>query len=163
MELHTRRHVISALLALVVMSGCGTAAGVGGERVHRFERAKHATAADTLADPIVVRQPLSATKHAQLLAWMNDWRACMADRGVPLPPPHVYPRHVSIDVAAVDGYLKPGSGTPPAPSPFMRKSMSCVGSLGGTPATFLRTGGIVDVFEGTCAVQGSTKTKPDGQ
>lgn len=163
MQSHTPYHLSTALIALLVLSGCGAAARAGEKPVHSAGSSDRPAVAAQLAHPVIVRQPLSAAKHAELLAWMTDWRACMADHGVTLPPPHVYPRHISVDVSAVDGYLKPGSGLPAAPSSFMQKSMSCVGSLGGTPATFLRTGGIVDVFKGTCAVQGSTKPKSGGQ
>jgi len=162
MKSRTRVFTIGAVLALAVLSGCGAPSRTSDDSVRSpGGTTTDRTTAAQLADPIVVRQPLSAAKRAELLAWMNDWRACMADDGVSLPPPRVHPRHISIDVEAADGYLKPGSALPQGPSAFMRTSMSCIGSLGGPPATFLRTGGIVDLFKGTCAVQQSTK--PGGQ
>jgi hypothetical protein len=158
----TRTLVIGAVLALAVLSGCGTPSRTGGDQARSTGGTiEHRTTAAQLANPIVVRRPLGAAKRAELLAWMNHWRACMAENGVSLPPPLVHPRHISIDVAAADGYRKPGSALPQAPSAFMRTSMSCIGSLGGPPATFLRTGAIVDLFKGTCALQRSTK--PGGQ
>lgn len=162
MDTHTPGRAIAAVLAVAVLSGCGAASRAHQEAVPAAST-EHPTAAAQLANPVIVRRPLSAAKHAELVTWMNHWRDCMAGHGVALPPPQVYPRHVSIDVSAVAGYVKPGAGLPATPSTFMQKSMSCVESLGGTPATFLRTGGIVDVFKGTCAVQGSTKPKQGGQ
>jgi hypothetical protein len=162
MKSPTRGFTIPAVLALAVLTGCGAASRAGSDEA-RSPRGttEHRTTAAQLADPIVVRRPLSAAARAELLAWMNHWRACMADNGVSLPPPQVHPRHIAVDVEAADGYLKAGSGLPQTPSAFMRTSMSCIGSLGGPPATFLRTGGIVDLFKGTCALQRSTK--PGGQ
>jgi hypothetical protein len=158
MDAPRRSHVVAAVIAVGLLVGCGTSSRPAG--------AAHSAAAaatdggpppSQLADPIVVREPLSAASRRALLAWMESWRACMADHGVALPGPQVHPRHVSIDVEAVAGYLDPGGAVPPAPGPFMRKSMACVAELGGTPATFLRTGGIVDLFKGTCALQAASK------
>jgi hypothetical protein len=162
MEANARAQVTAAVVCAALLAGCGAVSRpASGTSPAPAEHQTHSTRPAQLANPIVVRLPLTAAKRSALLAWMSEWRACMADHGVSLPPPQLFPRHISIDVEAVDGYVDPGAGGPPSPSAFMRTGMRCIEALGGPPATFLRTGGIVDLFKGTCAVQRSTK--PEGQ
>jgi hypothetical protein len=140
--------------ALVLAAGCGTQSGAAGGSPSRSpgSSAPRPASGSALSDPVIVRLPLSDAKREALLAWVEDWRTCMARHEIGLPQPQVFPRHIAVDVSAVDGLLEPGSAPPPSPSAFMQTSMRCITALGGPPATFLRTGGIVDLFRGTCAV-----------
>jgi hypothetical protein len=105
-----------------------------------------------LRSPIIIRQSISAAERQAMVAWLTDWRSCMSKHGVDLPTVEVHQRHVSIDVSGVAGYARPGAPLPTTPPPFMVKSQACIAAFGAPKWTFLRTGGIVDVFVGYCAL-----------
>jgi hypothetical protein len=152
------------LILAALLVGCGSQSGLApGTESHASSGPPNSTAdagstakSSTIPSPIIVRKPLTAAQRQVMLAWMTSWRSCMTDQGVNLPPPEVHPRDISIDVSAVAGYLKPNETLPSVPSKFQQESMGCATTLGGPPATFLRTAGIVDLFHGTCALAGPT-------
>jgi len=158
--------IIGALLSTALVAGCGAQSGVPTTaRSHVGSGSARSTAdpgstgsSSTIATPVIVRKPLTDAQRQAMLGWMTNWRSCMASQGVSLPAPAVHPRDISIDVSAVAGYLKPNQPLPTVPSSFQQTSMSCIAKLGGPPATFLRTAGIVDIFHGTCALSGHTNT-----
>jgi len=160
------RKIIGALLLMALAAACGAQSGVPPTATSHVESGSATSTADpgsagasaTIPAPVIVRKPLSDAQRQAMLGWMTNWRSCMAAQGVGLPAPAVHPRDISIDVSAVAGYLKPNQPLPTVPSAFQQTSMSCVAKLGGPPATFLRTAGIVDIFHGTCALSGTATT-----
>jgi hypothetical protein len=146
-----------AIVLSSLAAGCG---GWGASGTAGGHAPAASGAPSSLPSPAPVRRPVSAAKRRLMLSWMSRYRDCMAAHGTELPAPVVHARDVSIDVSAVDGYLR----RPPAlPSPFMRRSLACAEALGGPPATFLRTGGVLDMFVGkTCPVgtRGSGTARP---
>jgi hypothetical protein len=124
-----------------------THGGTAAKRTYPQKKGDH-----LLLSPIIIRQPISAAERQAMVAWLTDWRSCMSKHGVDLPTVEVHQRHVSIDVSGVAGYAKPGAPLPATPPPFMVKSQSCIAAFGAPKWTFLRTGGIVDVFVGYCAL-----------
>jgi hypothetical protein len=155
---------VGVLLSTALLAGCGSQSGVPTTATsHVGSRSATSTAdpgstgsSPTIPPPIIVRNPLTDDQRQAMLGWMTNWRSCMAGQGVSLPAPVVHPRDISIDVSAVAGYLKPNQPMPTVPSSFQQTAMSCIAKLGGPPATFLRTAGIVDIFHGTCALSGHT-------
>jgi hypothetical protein len=156
MQPRTTHTIFPALLLVAALAGCGSA--VAGQAPNDpgppATANRGSTSRSAVPAPITVRKPLSDMQRQALLTWMTGWRSCMAGQGIDLPAPEVHPRHISIDVSAVDGYLDPNKPLPAVPSAFQQKSMACITTLGGPPATFLRTAGIVDLFRGTCALAG---------
>jgi hypothetical protein len=156
--------IIGALLSTALVAACGAQSGVPTTaRSHVGSGSATSTAgpgstgsSSTIPTPVIVRKPLTDAQRQAMLVWMTNWRSCMAGQDVSLPAPVIHPRDISIDVSAVAGYLKPNQPLPTVPSSFQQTSMSCIAKLGGPPATFLRTAGIVDIFHGTCAVSGHT-------
>jgi hypothetical protein len=158
--------IIGALLSTALVAGCGAQSGVPTAASSHIGSGSATSTADpgssgsssTVPTPVIVRKPLTEAQRQALLGWMTNWRSCMAGQGVRLPAPDVHPRDISIDVSAVAGYLKPNQPLPTVPSSFQQTSISCAAKLGGPPATFLRTAGIVDLFRGTCALSSRATT-----
>lgn len=147
--------LIAAAVTGLFAAACGGQAasdppmhgGTAAKRTHPQKKGDH-----LLRSPIVVRQPISAAERQAMVAWLTSWRSCMSKHGVDLPAVEVHQRHVSIDVSGVAGYARPGAPLPTTPPPFMVKSQACIAAFGAPKWTFLRTGGIVDVFVGYCAL-----------